>query len=1381
MSHFLQIAIGVIPAALLLLIAALITKTKLIRKLATLFLLLCVAGSSLVLHTTYRTEQAEVSKKESGYSIGMVYAFLASGNTEEAEEYLDRLADSSLYIDEYALCKARMAAFEGDYVASQLLYEKALAGDSLSAQQKEQVESEHQLILDCLADAGVDRALFEANGKVEGIDPAIVRDLISSANAARGRVSEVVGNAVTASAEDCSEELLEAVKVVADTEPVYNAFVNGGIVDKQAAAGLLDRLTQLCKAESALDRQPQIRLARLKLQLLCEDFAGIAKAVDEDADYNELLVVSELYMNKYINSGDFHKKFGTENKERDTTVYDMLKELYNDEYKDEDRYFRKQVKTVVDALGYKIKNPAIAQIEDMLDVDAKNALTEDRTKIFLQLSRLMQNRGNNVQANDYLSDALNTVGDCKDQLYTDAIYQVISIINEKDNTEKLKDVAQYVQQIVDHSTTLELIDRYKQINPDHGKVEGDNINPGNSGNQGGQNNQGSQGNQNSGTSSGGTSDNSVDFDTYFSDYVSQKRTSLNITSLDASKFPEIKMEVGVDSEIAYTADQLKALLSLKDCGAVIGDFKVEDITYEKINMILVCDTSGSMQGSAIANLKNAVSVFVNNKTEKEGIGLVTFSSNVNSAYGVDTSVAELNAAVDAIRATGGTNIYDAVLRAVSMHTKKDGELNIIILMSDGQDSYDYNSIQQNIITPCVQDGTIIYSMGLGESVDSGMLAAYANGTGGNYLYVSNSQTLMEFYEYLRNLLVNRYRVTFTAYDTFSTDREVKLTVKDDELSYDTQRYYLNRDEQDELTQSETIVFDNKLVSGLQTRLLYKSKKAQVINLLCENFSQSEQVSVQMKGKLTYDISCKYVDSTKYELVIPANMTVGSYDMIVTVNGHIAYFENEFVLGEEEQTTSFGPYVFTSSVKETSGNMIRLSGYVTMNDWLSFKGTVTLTGDLESGTSITMTDSTGAYVQYNASDSTGLANYLARKNISVSFGSLGTVTLYNDTDSSSTSDSYRTDKIPLRTAYVSGVLTLATPSLQIYPNRAVIDMEGFTTEFPYQDKLVKKVNGDSPFSFDVDTKGIFTGKSIDIDLTIDTTNDSKTYRNVNLGSMPMYYSPAAFKLSINTMKNEYEVKLMVKLAFLEADGLGLSMKWEGDFVPSEIRVYCDYNLNTKINGVPVTFGDFELAISDIKVETSPLDWTFEGKTKITVAKVSELLPKLCEYIGDPAVCSLRDTTLSFSLGQGHLQMSTKFFLFDKVEMGFVDIECGKITYNNVLLGMSNAKVKGMVGKAGVGIKWKTNNCKVDMGANAEVAITDRFIGTTVKGLCSVEVNWWIFEKGVDIYGEGLVGMYIDSEGNLTFTIRARSQDEKKHKGVSVTWSKANGLDVETKRF
>jgi hypothetical protein len=235
------------------------------------------------------------------------------------------------------------------------------------------------------------------------------------------------------------------------------------------------------------------------------------------------------------------------------------------------------------------------------------------------------------------------------------------------------------------------------------------------------------------------------------------------------------------------------------------------------------------------------------------------------------------------------------------------------------------------------------------------------------------------------------------------------------------------------------------------------------------------------------------------------------------------------------------------------------------------------------------------------------------------------------------------------------------------------------------------------------------------------------------------------------------------------------------VPTEVRLYCDIDLETTISGVPVTFSDFELAAKDITTSQSPLSWTFEGVTKISVAKVSSVLPGLQSYVGDVSFFALDKTTLSFSLSQKYIKLSSKGKLFDKVEVGSVELECGKLSYTNQLLDMEGEAVSGMRAKLAIGILWESDNCDIDLSGSAELMISDKYIGVTVTGTCDVEVSWWIFSKGMDINGTGMIGVYIDHSGNAVFTVRARSNAGGKNKGINVTWSKASGGDVDTKFY
>ena len=71
-----------------------------------------------------------------------------------------------------------------------------------------------------------------------------------------------------------------------------------------------------------------------------------------------------------------------------------------------------------------------------------------------------------------------------------------------------------------------------------------------------------------------------------------------------------------------------------------------------------------------------------------------------------------------------------------------------------------------------------------------------------------------------------------------------------------------------------------------------------------------------------------------------------------------------------------------------GDTYLLSGNVTMNGWLRFKGEVKLTGDLAAGRSITVEDYSGSYVMFDSADATGLGAYFASKGIYVDVPAMG---------------------------------------------------------------------------------------------------------------------------------------------------------------------------------------------------------------------------------------------------------------------------------------------------------------------------------------------------------------------------------------------------------
>ena len=139
-----------------------------------------------------------------------------------------------------------------------------------------------------------------------------------------------------------------------------------------------------------------------------------------------------------------------------------------------------------------------------------------------------------------------------------------------------------------------------------------------------------------------------------------------------------------------------------------------------------------------------------------------------------------------------------------------------------------------------------------------------------------------------------------------------------------------------------------------------------------------------------------------------------------------------VYKRQEQTTAFGPYVFTSYQKQTVGDSTLLSGYVTLNNWLCFKGDLVLRGSLDN-TQIQMEDSTGSYIRYYSGRSKGLAELLRSKNMVLPLPSLGTLKLYNDIQHNASDKEYQVDVGIIPQLTFPSAFAMNTPGSVSYPH------------------------------------------------------------------------------------------------------------------------------------------------------------------------------------------------------------------------------------------------------------------------------------------------------------------------------------------------------------
>ncbi len=114
----------------------------------------------------------------------------------------------------------------------------------------------------------------------------------------------------------------------------------------------------------------------------------------------------------------------------------------------------------------------------------------------------------------------------------------------------------------------------------------------------------------------------------------------------------------------------------------------------------------------IGQAREAIKVFLEDQAGKNNVGLVRFSSEVETLVplgSLESSRADILSQVDGLSARGNTSLYDALINALDLlKTNSDASrIQAIVLLSDGQETSSQSTINDAVraITPCATAGS----------------------------------------------------------------------------------------------------------------------------------------------------------------------------------------------------------------------------------------------------------------------------------------------------------------------------------------------------------------------------------------------------------------------------------------------------------------------------------------------------------------------------------------------------------------------------------------------------------------------------------------------------------------------------------------------------
>ena len=158
--------------------------------------------------------------------------------------------------------------------------------------------------------------------------------------------------------------------------------------------------------------------------------------------------------------------------------------------------------------------------------------------------------------------------------------------------------------------------------------------------------------------------------------------------------------------VGLTADDFTVLDN--DVPQQIESVLLEDVP---ITLLLVLDTSGSVRGAPLVQLRTAAEAAAEALRADDRVGLVTFSHNVRMVVEPPSPPASLPSdALRRVRASGGTALYDATFAAFALRERTVGRT-LMLVFSDGDDTVSWLD-PRDVLNTAQRSDVVVYGVSL---------------------------------------------------------------------------------------------------------------------------------------------------------------------------------------------------------------------------------------------------------------------------------------------------------------------------------------------------------------------------------------------------------------------------------------------------------------------------------------------------------------------------------------------------------------------------------------------------------------------------------------------------------------------------------------------
>lgn len=277
--------------------------------------------------------------------------------------------------------------------------------------------------------------------------------------------------------------------------------------------------------------------------------------------------------------------------------------------------------------------------------------------------------------------------------------------------------------------------------------------------------------------------------------LAQESSDIVIKKIDITNYPEV--DIFLNFEEGSTLGSLD--LSKENFRVLENNDEVIDLSIkrvarikEPIGVVIVLDTSGSMEGKPIVDAIDAALVFMNEMRSIDEFAIVGFADEVTIYSNFTSNRQKLKEFISEITAEGETSLYDGIFLALDQfNIRKDMKYRYAIVLSDGTDTVS-KLTTNDVINKAKDEQVTIFSVALmSYDFNPTDIGNISESSGGELLIAANSGELKELYRQISWKIRNQYKISYTSLWPNTETIKINIIVEESELTSSVKTTYEN--------------------------------------------------------------------------------------------------------------------------------------------------------------------------------------------------------------------------------------------------------------------------------------------------------------------------------------------------------------------------------------------------------------------------------------------------------------------------------------------------------------------------------------------------------------------------------------------------------------